>query len=147
MNKKSIIKKIIEEQENVISQLEKSVLMYSVSSDIDEDDVIDPEDFSHQNEAKEMQLRYEQMLIQAKKNKDFLLSIQNNKCNSIQVGALIETDELYIFIGISIPQFELNNKNVISISDQAPIYNDIKDKNVGDIVSLASYKNKILNIS
>lgn len=147
MNKNSIIKKIIEEQENVISQLKNSVSTYNISSDIDEDDVIDPEDFSHQNEAKEMQLRYEQMLIQAKKNKEFLLSIQNNKCNSIKVGALIETDELYIFIGVSIPQFELNNKNVISISDKAPIFKDLKDKKIGDVISISTYENKINSIS
>lgn len=146
MNKNNVIKKIIEEQENVISQLENSVSTYSVSSDIDEGDVIEPEDFSHQSEAKDMQLRYEQMLIQAKKNKEFLLSIQDIRCDSIQVGALIETNELYVFIGISLPQFKLNNKNVISISEQAPIYKDLKDKKVGDVITIASNETKIISI-
>ena len=58
MNKNEIIKSIINEQNVVISTIENSISRYKNASDIDENDSIDPEDFSHQYEAKEMQLLY-----------------------------------------------------------------------------------------
>jgi len=65
----------------------------------------------------------------------------------IENGALIDTEDLYIFIGISLQQFELNGKKVLTISEQAPIYNTIKDKNIGDKITIGSTENTIVSIS
>jgi hypothetical protein len=118
MSKNEVVSKIIEEQKTVIANLENSVSRYRTASDIDEHDSIDPEDFSHQEEAKDMQLRYEQMAIQAKTNLDILESYKNKNCATLVAGALVETEDLYLFIGISTPQFILNDKNVITIVTQ-----------------------------
>jgi hypothetical protein len=83
MNKNEIIKSIINEQKVVISTIENSVSRYKNASDIDENDSIDPEDFSHQDEAKEMQLRYEQILVQAKNNLDFLETYKNKETTKL----------------------------------------------------------------
>ena len=147
MSKNEVVSKIIEEQKIVIANLENSVSRYRVASDIDEHDSIDPEDFSHQEEAKDMQLRYEQMAIQAKNNLEILESYKNKNYSTIEAGALIETEDLYLFIGISIPQFTLNGKNVITISEQAPIYTLLKDKAVGDKLTIGKIENTVLSIS
>lgn len=147
MNKNEIIKSIINEQNVVISTIENSVSRYKNASDIDENDSIDPEDFSHQDEAKEMQLRYEQILVQAKNNLDFLETYKDKETTKIELGSLIETDDLYIFIGISLQQFMLNGKNVIAISEEAPIYNSIKEKNIGEKITIGTIENSILSIS
>ena len=80
--------------------------------------------------AKEMQLRYEQILVQAKNNLDFLETYKDKETTKIEQGSLIETEDLYIFIGISLQQFMLNGKNVIAISEDAPIYKSIKEKTI-----------------
>ena len=147
MNKNEIIKSIINEQNVVISTIENSVSRYKNASDIDENDSIDPEDFSHQDEAKEMQLRYEQILVQAKNNLDFLETNKNKETTKIELGSLIETEELYIFIGISLQQFMLNGKNVIAISEEAPIYNSIKEKTIGEKITIGTIENTIISIS
>ncbi len=147
MNKNEIIKSIINEQNVVISTIENSVSRYKNASDIDENDSIDPEDFSHQDEAKEMQLRYEQILVQAKNNLDFLETYKNKETTKIELGSLIETEDLYIFIGISLQQFKLNGKNVIAISEVAPIYNSIKEKTIGEKITIGTIENTILSIS
>lgn len=147
MNKNEIIKSIINEQNVVISTIENSVSRYKNASDIDENDSIDPEDFSHQDEAKEMQLRYEQILVQAKNNLDFLETYKNKETSKIELGSLIETEDLYIFIGISLQQFMLNGKNVIAISEDAPIYNSIKEKTIGEKITIGTIENSILSIS
>lgn len=147
MNKNEIIKSIINEQNVVISTIENSVSRYKNASDIDENDSIDPEDFSHQDEAKEMQLRYEQILVQAKNNLDFLETYKNEETTKIELGSLIETEDLYIFIGISLQQFMLNGKNVIAISEEAPIYNSIKEKTIGEKITIGTIENTIISIS
>jgi len=147
MNKNEIIKSIINEQNVVISTIENSVSRYKNASDIDENDSIDPEDFSHQDEAKEMQLRYEQILVQAKNNLDFLETYKNKETCKIELGSLIETEDLYIFIGISLQQFMLNGKNVIAISEEAPIYNSIKEKTIGEKITIGTIENTIISIS
>jgi hypothetical protein len=147
MNKNEIIKSIINEQNVVISTIENSVSRYKNASDIDENDSIDPEDFSHQDEAKEMQLRYEQILVQAKNNLDFLETYKNKETTKIELGSLIETEDLYVFIGISLQQFKLNGKNVIAISEEAPIYNSIKEKTIGEKITIGTIENTILSIS
>ncbi len=147
MNKNEVVSKIIEEQKIVIANLENSISRYRIASDIDEYDSIDPEDFSHQEEAKDMQLRYEQMAIQAKNNLDILESYKNKNCTTIEAGALVETEKLFLFIGISIPQFILNNKNVITLSEQAPIFSTLKDKVVGEKIAIGKIENTILAIS
>lgn len=147
MNKNEIIKSIINEQNVVISTIENSVSRYKNASDIDENDSIDPEDFSHQDEAKEMQLRYEQILVQAKNSLDFLETYKNKETTKIELGSLIETEDLYIFIGISLQQFMLNGKNVIAISEEAPIYNSIKEKTIGEKITIGTIENTIISIS
>ncbi|WP_396211321.1 hypothetical protein [Flavobacterium sp.] len=147
MSKNEVVSKIIEEQKTVIANLENSVSRYRTASDIDEHDSIDPEDFSHQEEAKDMQLRYEQMAIQAKTNLDILESYKNKNCAKLVAGALVETEDLYLFIGISTPQFILNDKNVITISEQAPIYSLLKEKVVGEKITIGKIENTILSIS
>ena len=147
MNKNEIIKSIINEQNVVISTIENSISRYKNASDIDENDSIDPEDFSHQDEAKEMQLHYEQILVQAKNNLDFLETYKNKETTKIELGSLIETEDLYIFIGISLQQFKLNGKNVIAISEEAPIYNSIKEKTIGEKITIGTIENTIISIS
>jgi hypothetical protein len=147
MNKNEVIKSIIKEQNVVISNIENSVSRYKNASDIDENDSVDPEDFSHQDEAKEMQLRYEQILVQAKTNLDFLETYKDKETTKIELGSLIETEDLYIFIGISLQQFMLNGKNVIAISEDAPIYKSIKEKTIGEKITIGTIENSILSIS
>ena len=72
MDKVKIISAIIEEQQKVINSLKSSAERYKSEADLDEDQTQDPEDYSRQNEAKDMQLRYEKLLLTAQKNWNIL---------------------------------------------------------------------------
>ncbi len=146
MNKIEFINNLIVEQEKVIKNIEDSASRFKIASDLDENDSIDVEDLSHQEEAKEMQLRYEQMALLSKSDLKILTFYKNKNCSTVEGGAMIETNDFYLFIGISLPQFELNSKNVLSISEQAPIYALIKDKSVGDKIKIGTIENTITAI-
>ncbi|MDD1596444.1 hypothetical protein, partial [Riemerella anatipestifer] len=106
MEKEVILRAIASEQQKIVDNLQKSVERYRTESDIDEDATHDPEDFSHQTEAKDMQLRFEQMANIAKKHLAFIEHFAQEHHTSVESGSLIKTDKSYIFVGISVPPFK-----------------------------------------
>lgn len=146
MNRKDIIKSIIEEQDKLIDNLNNSVNRYTVASDIDEESTHDPEDFSQQTQAKDMQLRYEKLRNDAQQQLNFLHSEINEVHDKIEAGSLIETDKNYFFVGASVPLFEVNEKEVIVLSEEAPVFQELKDKSVGDTVKVGDEKYTITSI-
>lgn len=146
MNRKDILKSIIEEQDKLIDNLNNSVNRYTVASDIDEESTHDPEDFSQQTQAKDMQLRYEKLRNDAQQQLNFLHSEINEVHDKIEAGSLIETDKNYFFVGASVPLFEVNEKEVIVLSEEAPVFQELKDKSVGDTVKVGDEKYTITSI-
>ena len=146
MNRKDIINKIIEEQKKVIESLESSVERYRIASDIDEESTHDPEDFSRQTEAKDMQLRYEKMLSNAESEMSFLEKETELSHDTAENGSIIETEQNFYFVGISVPIIKLKEKQIISFSEDAPIFQSMKGKKVGDEVKIGDNKEVISSI-
>ncbi|KIA89305.1 hypothetical protein [Kaistella jeonii] len=147
MNRKNILNKIIQEQNKVIESLQQSVDQYKTASDIDEESTHDSEDFTNQSIAKDMQLRFEKMMTEAVQNLNFLEKEKEIIHTEIENGSLIETDKNFLFIGISVPVFKVESKEVISFSEKAPIFKEIKGKNTGDTVKIGDDALKILSIN
>ena len=136
MKRDLILEKLIAEQRKVIESLQQSVNQYKSASDMDEESTHDPEDFSQQSQAKDMQLRFEKMLSEAEENLSFLMNEKESSHHVIEKGSVIETDKNFLFVGISVPVFDIDGKEVISFSDNAPIYEGFKGKKIGDRVKI-----------
>jgi hypothetical protein len=147
MDKVKIISAIIEEQQKVINSLKSSAERYKSEADLDEDQTQDPEDYSRQNEAKDMQLRYEKLLLTAQKNWNILEKAKSENYTEIEIGTLIETDKNYIFVGISLPVFKYEGKDVISVSEEAPVFQTLKSKTLGDTLELGNNNFKIISFN
>ena len=146
MDKTVILSKIIDEHQKIIDNLKSSVERYKHESDMDEDNTLDPDDYARQNEAKDMQLRFEKMLKQAKQNLKFLEDSKLETKEIAEAGALLETNKNYLFIGVSVPAFKLGDKDVISFSEDAPIYKNVKGKTSGETIEMGSNNFEIKNI-
>lgn len=147
MDKAKILSAIIDEQEKVINNLKASIERYKQESNMDEDQTQDPEDYSRQNEAKDMQLRYEKLLLTAQKNWNILEKAKSENYTEIEIGTLIETDKNYIFVGISLPVFKYEGKDVISVSEEAPVFQTLKSKTLGDTLELGNNNFKIISFN
>ncbi|MBF8457588.1 hypothetical protein IV494_10400 [Kaistella sp. G5-32] len=147
MNRKNILNKIIQEQNKVIASLQQSVDQYKTASDMDEESTHDSEDFTNQSIAKDMQLRFEKMMTEAVQNLNFLEKEIEIIHTEIENGSLIETDKNFLFIGISVPVFSMEDKEVLSFSEKAPVFLEIKGKNVGDSVKIGDDTLKIVAIN
>lgn len=144
--KTEIINLIAEEQKKIIANLEESVSRYKSASNLDDNNTHDPEDFSHQDEAKDMQLRFEQRLNEARINLDAISEMDNVIHTEIENGALVETQDNFIFIGISVPIFKHNGKDIITVSGQAPIFQELKGKKINDTLTIGNKSYTVLKI-
>lgn len=146
MDKTRILQEIMAVLQKYTHQIESSIMRYKLAVTIDEDDILDPEDLSHQAEASDLLLRFKQLLLQAKKQEQFLLTHGTNKTDCISPGALVETKSHYIYIGISVPAFKFNGKTVVTLSEKAPAYHNMREKKVGEIIELGEHYLKIITI-
>lgn len=146
MKRDLILEKLIAEQRKVIESLQQSVNQYKSASDMDEESTHDPEDFSHQTQAKDMQLRFEKMLSEAEENLSFLMNEKESSHHMIEKGSVIETDKNFLFVGISVPVFKIDGKEVISFSDNAPVFEGFKGKKIGDRVKIGDHSYEIQSI-
>ena len=147
MNRIAIINIIIEEQKVVIESLKQSVDRYKTASDLDEESTHDPEDFSQQTQAKDMQLRYEKTLREAEQSLGFLEGELKLTHDKIEKGTLVETDQNFLFVGISVPPFKFENKEVVAFSDHAPVFQNIKGKSKGDKIEVGSKSLQVIDFS
>ncbi len=147
MKREEILSRILEEQYKVISNLQNSVNLYKKESDKDEDDTSDPDDYARQTEAKDMQLRFEKMLSKEKADLNFVLGEKDKNYAVAEHGALVETENNYFFLGVALPAFKYNDKDVYCISPEAPIYAKIRGKKQGDSLQMGDRTLEIIGIS
>ena len=146
MKRAEILQRIIEEQNKVIQNLQESVDRYKSASDLDEDDTADPDDYARQTQAKDMQLRYEKMLVKEKNDLNFVLSEKETSHTEIETGSVVETENHYFFIGVALPAFKMESKEVFCISPEAPIFGKLRGKKTGDTIEMGSNTFKITSI-
>lgn len=146
MKRQDIIRKIIEEQQKVLQNLQDSVDRYKTASDLDEESTHDPEDFSQQTQAKDLQLRFEKMLAEAERTMSFLEAETDRTHDEIENGSLIETDKNFLFVGVSLPVFKIGDREILSFSEKAPVFESIKSKTEGDQIEIGDNVFKILKI-
>lgn len=146
MKRTEILTQIIEEQKKVIANINHSVERYAHASDIDEDSTIETEDLSRQAEFKDMQLRYETILKEAQRNLAFLHDEMDSTHSIIENGSIVETENAYIFIGISVPKFKTIEKDIVAVSASAPVYRQMINKKQNDHFEFGNQKYTIIGI-
>ena len=146
MNKKDILLFIRQMLEDNIRELTNSLETYRTGTDLDEDDTMDPDDFSQQTESRDMLLLIQNQLNQAQGQINRLQGYADKECSVAEPGAVIETDKNLFFIGVSFPQGQYKGKELLGLSSESPAYATIKGKSNGDTFHIGSTKHTIENI-
>jgi len=146
MNKGEVKRLIEEYQLKYITHLENSIQEKRVTVDIDESEVLDPEDYSRQTETGNLVLRLKQQVSVAKETLKLLQEISLESKNKVVMGSLVQTEELILYISIPTKTIDYKGKDLIGISIHAPIYRTMINKSVGDTIILGDKKYSILNI-
>ncbi|SKB99681.1 hypothetical protein SAMN05660477_02279 [Soonwooa buanensis] len=146
MNRIAIMDAIINEQQKVVDNLEYSVNRYVTASDLEEDNTIDPDDLSQQVQAKDMQLRFEQLLKKAQDEMSFLVVERDLSHTEIEKGSLVVLDGVIVFVGLSVPKFNFENQSVISFSTEAPAFKSLENHKIGDRIDLGNQSHTVKEI-
>lgn len=137
MNKETIKNKLIELQKNIIRELEEQISNSHTMVDIDEDDTHDPEDYSHMYESKEIEQMVRVQLNRAKGGLMEIESMDFSPKNTVTSGAIVETDKMNFLIGCPTVPFDIDDKHLIGISMNSPIYPIMADKKEGNEFSFS----------
>jgi hypothetical protein len=146
MLKKTIRTCIEKYQLGLIKDLENEFNDKKEASDIDEDDVIDADTHSHQSQAQFDEQLINNRLESAKKSLEYLKGIPLSESNVVTEGALIETKNLLIYVGIVTQKFNEEGRDIIGISTKAPIYKTLNNKTVGFPFQFSGVDCEILSI-
>jgi len=136
----------MEQQSTLVGELKEQTTTLHTMVDIDESDVIDPEDYSHQYESQELEQMIKVQLNRASRGLEVLASLDISPKNKVETGAIIETDTLAFFIGYPTIPFEIDNRRLVGISTNSPIYALMNGKRKGDNFSYAGNDYTIKNI-
>lgn len=147
MIKKDIIETLFEIQEQVIADLKERIADTLTMVDLDESDTIDPEDYSHSKESKEMNDLMTIQLEKAEKELEKLKLIDFSAKSKIEEGAIVSTDKFTFCVGIATVPFKVGDTDLVGISTNAPIFITMKDKTVGESCSYGDNQYKITAIN
>ncbi|HRN79172.1 MAG TPA: hypothetical protein PKY29_02710 [Ferruginibacter sp.] len=147
MNKAAILEKIIEEQQKIVDSMVTSREEYREESDLDENSgTIDPEDLSNQTNAKEMEMRMQVMLDNAKAELEKLKQYSGVEKNEVAAGALVDTGERLFFVGSGIASMQVFGKELLGVSLEAPAFRVMAGKKAGDSFTLGNETYSILSV-
>ena len=138
MNKEALFQELREQKIRLILELKENVRSAKNMVDLDESDTIDPEDLSHQFEGGEMQHLYEEQLNRAEEELMNLKYIDFSPKVNVQPGAVVYTETFNFIIGIPTLPFQYIDKQYVGISTESAIFNQMKDKQKGDVFTHAS---------
>jgi len=147
MDKKLIKQEIEKIQLSVVEDLEASRERLETSADIDENETVDPEDFSRQNELGNMATRLKFKVQNSRNELEYLKSLDLDTGDVIQEGSLVVTDSYVFYVSIPVRPFDMEGKHIVSVSSKAPVYHAMRGKKAGDTFEVAGKTYKINEVA
>lgn len=146
MNRTEILRSIRTMLERNITEITQTLDTYRSSSDIDETDTHDPEDFSQQTESRDMVRLVQQQLDNAQAHLSRLENLADKNAETVEPGAIVKTDKNVFFIGVSFPSITEGEHEILGISPESPAYNTMRGKTKGDSFKLGNHEYTITGI-
>lgn len=132
MQKEELKNKVVSIIEKNINLLrEKAELTHSMV-DIDELDVIDEEDFSHQFESNEIEGLIKNQINKEEESLRLLKSIDFGSKSECIPGAVINTADFNFIVGVPTIPFEYEGSQYVGISVNSPIYEVLRNAQIGE---------------
>jgi hypothetical protein len=132
IDKEELKRVMISNFELVIKELKDELASKATSADLDEDNTLDPEDYSTQTVSSEMVLLMKNQIVKAEEDLNKIKAMDFSSKEEASVGALVTTDMFNFFIGIASLPFLLGNLQIVGVSPDAPIYSSLKGRKAGE---------------
>lgn len=141
--KEEIKNKIIEIEHADLNALKEMYNTHASSADLDEESTFGHEDLAHQDQSRESAKSLESRINRQKQMIDSFLNLDFSPKSKVEPGALVLTNSLNFFIGITANMFDYEGKKYIGLNVEAPIYTALQGKKAGDEVEFNGQVYKI----
>jgi transcription elongation factor GreA len=146
MKKETVLAQVRKTQELIVAELSEKIATVHSMVDMDEDNTLDPEDFSHQYEAGEMEHLIRVQLNKARRQLDMINTLDFSAKTHVAPGAYIETDHFNCLVAFATTPFMVDGKTVVGISIDSPIYASMLGKKENDSFAFGGRTYQILQI-
>ena len=146
MNKQEIKNHLLQSERELRNFSEMTYDDHLKGSEVSVNEVVDMDAQSQADSSTELSMELDQQIhifqerIQAIKTMSVLPS------TSVEMGAIVEVNGLFLIISTAFPAFNLNGKKYMGVSPKAPLYTCMKGKKSGDSCQFNGIDFKIQNI-
>jgi len=145
MNKEELIRIIRQKLSEKIENFEKLIAETRASSNDTKSSMGDKYETGRemlQQEINNLQVQLNEIL----KQRDFLKTILPKLNDKAEKGAIVTTEKGLFFISVSLGEIKIENQKIICISPESPLAKTMNGKQRGDVFSLNTMVQKILDI-
>lgn len=146
MNKEKLKNTLIQNQELIIKELSGKIDFTHEMVDLDELDVIEPEDLSHSNEAGELNQLMLIQLQKAQRDLDTLKNMDFSPKRKVEAGAFVQTEKFNFIVGFPTIPFDFEGMHIVGVSMASPIFPFMTGKTIGEQFEFSGSKYVINHI-
>jgi len=132
VDKLQLQKTMLTMYETIIHDLKEELRVKESLANIDEDNTLDPEDFSNQTVSNEMKVLLQKQLEKSKLDYEKVKNMDFSDKSEAVVGALVTTDMFNFILGVATTPFLFGNMQVVGVSTEAPIFSSLLGCKAGD---------------
>lgn len=132
LNKLQLKNEMLSMYETIIHDLKEELKAKESLANIDEDNALDPEDYSNQTISKEMIMLLQKQLDKALFDFEKLKNIDFSEKSEAVIGALVTTDMFNFILGVATTPFLFGNLQIVGVSSEAPIFSSLLGRKEGD---------------
>lgn len=144
--KNEIRNRIIENEKRELQSLLDMYKLHTSAADLDEDSSLSNEDFAQQDQSRESARALKNRINQAKIALDNFINLNHEAKTIVEPGAMVLTNTLNFYIGISASKFEYDGRTFIGLEPSAPIYTVFEGAKKGDKVTFNEHEYHILEV-
>jgi len=143
--KKKILDAVINEL-NKTAKAYRSGLRTLDTDNTDGNDLVEIDDISQKDQSTDISDDLQVQAAMLDNTIDTLKGYKAVSLDELSPGALVETAEMYLLVGVSLPPLQVNGKKVIGLTEGGKIYPSLKGKKKGDKFELGTRSFSILSI-
>jgi hypothetical protein len=143
VDKLQLQKTMLNMYETIINDLKEELKVKETLAHIDEDNTLDPEDYSNQTVSKEMKMLLQKQLDKSQFDFEKVKNMDFSEKSEAVVGALVTTDMFNFILGVATTPFLFGNMQIVGVSTEAPIFSSLLGRKEGDSFQFTGHQYNI----
>lgn len=147
MDKSSIRDRLLSLEAHELQDTQEAYSEYVAGAHIETGGPIDGQDQSQAAQSRNLSEAFECPLHDHLAKIDLLKRIDFGPKTKVAAGAVVKFDDRYYVIGVATGRFSCNGQPFMGISTQAPIYEELEDREAGERFTFKGHEHLIQEVA